>query len=295
MRPFSSVTKQITILSKRKMNFKSIPKAKAVLEHTNYYNIINGFKEFIVDPTKTPEEYYPTVYFEEVYALHEFDKRIRNLFLKYILLIEDTFRRHVAHEFARFEGSDKWNDPNSFDITTPQKNNYVSKLITKLNEIQTIINQDSKYDMINHFCSSGEDVPIWSLVNMFEFGTLKYFYMNMKLAEKDKIANDYYRLSITQLKSFLETINMFRNVCAHDFRISFYRIHDNDKRITDMPLHSHMNIRKNSSNKFLRGKSDLFSVVIIFRYMLSDEEFNMFFDNLKSAFRVLKDIWYLFN
>ncbi len=289
MRPYYSVNQQINQLQNKGMNFKSIPKAKSVLENTNYYNIINGFKSLFVDTTIKPEHYVSNLYFEEVIAINNFDKKLKNLILRYILIIEDTLRRHVAHEFARTEGSDKWTIPSSFDlITTINQPTYVSSMINKITNNASRVKNDSHDDMINHFSSAAEIVPIWALVNTFEFGTLKIFLINMKQSIRDYIANKYYSLTFTQLKSFLETINMFRNVCAHDYRIMFYRIYDMDKKISDMPIHKKMNIQKDGLGHYIFGKNDLFSMVLVFKYMLTQSDFKDFYIGINNILRVLR-------
>ena len=288
---YQSVNQQINILTSRGMKFKDLPKAKQVLNHKNYYNLINGYKKLILDSSATIEQYLPNLYFEEIVEVSSFDRNLRALFLKYILYIEDELRRHIAHEFAKNHGSDTWDDVNSYESSTSRTLAHVNNLITKLNRINSRVNQDSHDDMLQHFSSRGDKTPIWALVNDFEFGTSKSFYFNMKSLEKDTIARDYYSLNFAQLKTFLETLNMFRNVFAHDYRCLFYRIYDRDKQISSMPLHTNMHIETLSiatGITFKYGKNDLFAVVIIFKYMLSQEVFKKFFYELKRLIKNLK-------
>jgi abortive infection bacteriophage resistance protein len=59
-----------------------------ILERENYYNVINGYKELFLasKATATADEAYKTgTTFDEVYALYNFDRELRNIYLKYLL------------------------------------------------------------------------------------------------------------------------------------------------------------------------------------------------------------------
>ena len=270
------------------MKFKNIVNAKKILEKTNYYNLVNGTKELYIDNRSTEEKYIDGIYFEEVVKILELDRKLRIIFLKYILIIEDELRSHIAYEFGKNEGPYSWDNPSSFDCSNSHQLNYVNNLIIKLLSNAHRINNDTHDSMLNHFRCNGLKVPIWVLVNTFEFGTLKSFYINSNQLIKQNIATNYYGITISELKSFLETLNMFRNVCAHDFRILFYRIHDLNKRISNTNIHHNMNIKTTPLGNYRYGKNDLFSVVIIFKYLLSKQDFRRFLKELKATIRKVK-------
>ena len=285
---FKSVNSQIRILQSRGMRFRDIQYAKKVLKSKNYYNVINGMKKFLLDnSTPGTEAYKKNLCFEEVLALYDFDNGLRTLFLKNILIIEREFRTHIAYEFSKLESPDGWDNTSSFDYTTHRKQLYVNDLISTLNDNAIRSQRDSHDDMLNHFHATGTKIPIWALINTFDFGTLKRFYINAKENLRNEIAK-YYNITASQVRSFLEALHMYRNVCAHDFRILFYRIYDINKRLPDMNVHSNLKIERNASNEYLRGKGDLFAIVIIFKYMLSETDFNYFFKDLKKLVKKIK-------
>lgn len=70
-----------------------------ILERENYYNVINGYKELFLasKATATTDEVYKTgTTFDEVYALYNFDRELRNIYLKYLLKLENTFKTVIA-------------------------------------------------------------------------------------------------------------------------------------------------------------------------------------------------------
>lgn len=71
------------------MIFNREAEASWLLKDFNYYNIINGYKDpFLVHA----DTFKKNTSFEEVYSLYIFDKRLKDIFLKYILKIETILR-----------------------------------------------------------------------------------------------------------------------------------------------------------------------------------------------------------
>lgn len=276
MKEFSNINQQINILKNRGMKFNNVSFAKDILRHINYYNIINAFKDLFINRNSFEEIYIDNITFEEIYNIYLFDKDIRHLFLKYILQIETELRRHVSYVFAKEEEPYKYLDINSFNLNFTD---YVTTMIEIIKSNLSKQYKDTRDDMLGHFSKLDEPLPIWVLVNTFDFGLLKTFYLNMKTIQKKEIAF-IYSLSIKTYNSFLQTLHMFRNVCAHDYRILFYRIHDSNKKIVDTDIHKNLNILKDTNNNYLYGKSDLYSLVIIFKYLLDNDSFNDFFNEL---------------
>ena len=65
-----------------------------ILKKENYYNVVNGYKDLFLDSSSTPsaEKYKSGTTFDEVYALYNFDREVRHIYLKYLLQIENTFK-----------------------------------------------------------------------------------------------------------------------------------------------------------------------------------------------------------
>lgn len=79
-KPFLSIENQIKNLKNRNLHFDNEDIAKNILLRENYYNVINGYKlPFIKKDSKgnpiIPESYIPNCKFDEIYALHNLDRR----------------------------------------------------------------------------------------------------------------------------------------------------------------------------------------------------------------------------
>lgn len=76
------------------------------LEQENYYNVINGYKDLFLekgadDTPLIPERYLPNTHSNELQSLFLFDRDLRILFLKYILIFENSFKTVLSHEFPK--------------------------------------------------------------------------------------------------------------------------------------------------------------------------------------------------
>ena len=89
MKEFKTIDEQILLLKNRGMIFNREAEASWLLKDFNYYNIINGYKDTFLVHADTFKN---NTSFEEVYSLYIFDKRLKDIFLKYILKIETILR-----------------------------------------------------------------------------------------------------------------------------------------------------------------------------------------------------------
>ena len=75
---------------------------------------------------------------------------------------------------------------------------------------------------------------------------------------------------------FLPILSNYRNLCAHEDILFEHRT---QKFIPDNKYHERLNI-PSINGEYIYGKGDLFSVVIIFKYMLSKDDFRMFINEV---------------
>lgn len=121
---------QIGILRCRGMIIKNKSFAKRVIRETNYYNLINGYKTPFILQTTPNERYLPGTRFEELYALYEFDRKLRIITLEEILKIEKRVKTLVAYCFSDNHGHRDYLRFENFDIQGADKFLQVSKLLS---------------------------------------------------------------------------------------------------------------------------------------------------------------------
>jgi len=213
------------------MIFSDEPKAIHVLERENYYNLINGYKDFFIDKSGTNEKFKEGATFEDIYALYLFDRELRSLLLRYLLTFETNLKSKISYHFT-----EKYSETHSYlEIRNYSKKskNVLDLVARHFNIIRTQSKQDNA---ISHYLKKYEEVPLWVIVNYMSFGHIQYFYTSMKSQERDKVAKDFSQvfkreydydtaiISPEMLDAVIKTANYFRNVCAHEERLYNFKI-----------------------------------------------------------------------
>ena len=234
------------------------------LQQVGYYSLVSGYKHLFRIPAQ--KVYKNGTAFEELVSLYEFDEALRELFLHYLLHIERHIRSLLSYYFT-----EKYGEAQS---TYLLKTNYnyvrkhqqgIDRLVYELQKL-TLTTQHS---YIAYQRNTYHNVPLWVLVNALTFGTLSKMYFFFPFDLQSKVSKNFAHVNEKQLGQFLTVMTKFRNVCAHNERLFSYRSKD---AIPDMELHSKLSISKERS-LYQCGKSDLFAVVIAFRYLLPKQEF----------------------
>lgn len=292
---FSTIEEQIKILDSRGLNI-SDPGVKDVLEKENYYNVINGYKELFIDKTYTgtDEKYKDGADFNELYSLYLFDRKIKNIFIKYILEIENNVKTVIAHDFSEKYGHDNYLKISNFDTnvehwerkrkTDAQKMGEVSNMISRIQG--DISRQLSKNNpMISHYMLTYGYVPLWILINSISLGTTSVFYSHLKKKDQNDVGRKF-NLRPDDLAQILRVLTIYRNACAHDERFYNLKALRNDTKpnsIKTSYIHDKLKIPRDKGNNPICGKNDLFAIVIICKLILKKESFDKFIDLVKAS------------
>lgn len=284
MKEFKTIDEQIDLLKSRNISFDDETAAKDILLNNNYYNIINGYKDLFLD-CNNPQNYKQGTKFEEIYALYDFDRQLRNIFLEYILKIENSLRSLVAYYFSQMYGNDNYLKLDNFEnfngtfvaLEKKQKQiKFIQILIGSINK-NIAQNIDNKY--IGHYMTTYGFAPLWVLVNILSFGDICNFYKLMKQSERVTISKRF-NIQEYDLTSLLNILCKTRNLCAHDERLYNYDFQTYTS-INDTKYHSLLNLPLNN-NRYSIGKNDLFAVVIALKLLLNAEDYDRFHHKLFS-------------
>ncbi|MBY5033860.1 Abi family protein [Streptococcus gallolyticus] len=241
MKPFKDLDEQINILKSRGLNFSDVDKAKKYLLTNNYYNVINGYSKFFTT-RRNHSIYISTTDFDEIVAVHLFDKELKNVVLKAFIEAEKHFKSVVAYRF-----SEKYKSPYSYLNTNCYKrtSNFkemakISKLIGILsNIVNSNVNKKDMNSIKHHYKNHGE-IPFWVLCNDMTFGQIITFYTYLDSSLQDDIARDMSTflqsniqnitskttnqvISASTLLKVLNNTNEFRNIAAHNNLIFKHR------------------------------------------------------------------------
>ena len=266
--------------------------AKKRLQHEGYYNLINGYKGLFLMPKVSQEDedkFKTGTTINEIYALYNFDRRLRNVFLKNVLIIETNIKSLISYTFSEKYGHSNYLIYSNFDTTKRDSNKNITSLIS---EIQRQIASRYSDPSISHYLKCHGYIPLWVLNNILTLGTISKFYSLMHQKERQEISKIFH-ISDAELESFLFFLSKIRNFCAHGNRLYCFK---SKNPIPTVSLHSTLDLPINNENQYIQGKNDLFATMIIFKLLLSKNIFKILvknvnheLDNLRKNLSVLSE------
>ncbi len=175
---FKTIDEQIELLQSRNLHIENKNIARKILLKNNYYYLINGYKDIFLNKNSKEEKFANETTLEEIYSLYEFDRKIRIIFLEYILLVERKIDTYIAYEFSKNYGHKNYLIPENFNNSNKNK-----ELILKfINDINLEISHQYKNSnkMIIHYLDTYKYIPLWVLIRILSFGKVSKFYSFMK-------------------------------------------------------------------------------------------------------------------
>lgn len=215
MKEYKSNQQLIEYLISKNIFISDKEKALKNIEKYSYYSIVNGYKSVFKDENNN---YKSNVSFEEIFALYEFDKNIKAIFLKYTLEIEVIIKSLMANTLAEKYGIEEYLKKENFDENANK--DFVESLIESINK--EIEDNYNKHSAITHYIDTYKFVPPFVLTKVITFGAISRYYGLLKQTDRQNISK-YFKLSDKLLKQILVNLTMVRNICAHSDRLFCYR------------------------------------------------------------------------
>lgn len=286
---FPKIDEQIEVLKNRGLIFKDEEKARKFILRENFYNLTTEYQDIFLNLKKSAlenesfQEYQEETYFEELYAIYKLDRDLRNLIFDYINILEINLKSYISYVF-----SEKYGDRDFLKLDNFKEGKNVEK---KFNELKEKIDSNLKRDKsdkssnVQKFLKENGYLPLEVMTNIFTFGNTITFYSLMKIEERQRVAQNL-NISPYSLEKYLRMLNIVRNICAHGnilFNIRFdmylesreYRFHGALK----IPIHK---------NEYKYGSNDLFSVMIIFKTLISKEDFTKLYTKIEEMLNEVK-------
>ena len=134
--------------------------AEEKLRDIGYFALIGGYKEPFRDAMT--RVYLENTIFEDIYALYDFDNRLRELIFRYICQIEKKMRNIISYSFCEVYGEMQTHylDTASYNYVRSNQRG-IDKLIRMLDGL-ALTNTD--YDYIVHQRNVYQNVPLWVLL-----------------------------------------------------------------------------------------------------------------------------------
>ncbi len=265
---FKTLDEQIQILKGKGLVIDDIDYAKDVILRENYFFLM-GYRHLFMD-SENPKQFMAGTTFKELYSLFYFDRQLRNIMFKNILIIENNCKSIFSYTLSQKYGykESDYLRPSNYN-QAPEKQRQVNDLLKKMKR-QIRVN-GGQHEATKHYINNYGYIPLWIVVKVLSFGITSELYTIMKLSDQKEIAKEF-NVDNNNLSVFLPILSNYRNLCAHEDILFEHRT---QKFIPDNKYHERLNIPR-INDEYIYGKGDLFSVVIIFKYMLSKDDFRMF-------------------
>ena len=269
---FKTLDEQLEILKGKGLIIDDIEYARNIILRENYFFLM-GYRHLFYksDGSKTFRE---DTNFRELYALFTFDRQLRNIIFKNVLIIENNCKSIFSYVLSHKYGY-KENDylrPQNY-VQSHDRQKQVNDLLRKMKR-QIRIN-GGQHDATKHYINNYGYIPLWVVVKVLSFGITSELYTIMKDVDQREIAKEFH-VDPENLLTFLPILSNYRNLCAHE-DILFE--HHTQKVIPDNKYHELLHISK-MDDEYMYGKGDVFAVVLIFKYLLSKDDFRLFLNEV---------------
>ena len=279
IKTFKTIDEQIEILKSKGLRIDDVDYAKNILLRENYF-FLSGYRHLFL---KSPKDrmFIPGTDFKELYALFNFDRQIRNIFFKNILIVENNAKSIFSYQLSRKYGirEKDYLNPSNFDKSS-DKSRQVNDLLKKIKR-QIRVN-GGQHSATMHYMTNYGYVPFWVVVKVLSFGLISELFTIMKREDQKEVA-EVYGIAPDALLVYLPILANFRNLCAHE---DIMYDHRTQRTIEDNKYHAYLNIPK-TDGEYIYGKDDLFALIIILKQLLSKDDFTLLINELSYELDIL--------
>ncbi|MBO5096654.1 MAG: Abi family protein [Bacilli bacterium] len=276
---FKTLDEQIDILKNKGLVIDDVESTKEILLRENYF-FVSGYRHLFMRSEQS-RKFIENTNFREMYALFNFDRQLRNIIFKNILILENNIKSIIAYNLSKSFGIKEKNylNPKNFN-RDPEKSRQVNDLIKKMKR-QIRIN-GGQHSATSHYITNYGYIPPWIVVKVLSFGIVSELYGILKVENQKEIA-DIFGTGHQDLMGYLTILSNYRNLCAHEDIVFEHRA---QKPIYNNKYHQMLNIPM-MDGEYIYGKEDLFAVIIILKQLLREEDFTLMLNEISYELDIL--------
>ena len=273
---FRTLDEQLAILRAKGLIINNEEYAKDVLLMENYF-FLNGYR-YIFFKSSKEKKFIKGTTFEELYQMFLFDRSLRNILFKNLLIVENNIKSIISYQLSKKYGYKEKDYLNPSNFTTDNKEQRrVNDVLNKMRR-QIRVN-GSKHTATLHYINNYGYVPLWILVKVLSFGLINELYGILK--PEDQLAlSEYYNIDVENLEVYLALLSNYRNLCAHEDIVYDHR---SQREINDTVYHERLNLKK-EDGIFVQGKNDIFALIIILKQVLKPDKFDEMLNEINAEF-----------
>ncbi|MBM7319763.1 Abi family protein [Streptococcus suis] len=268
MKPFSDIEEQLRILQEdKKLLIQDMDNAIFALKNCGYYEIVNGYKIFLLDSNEEDEVFKKGETFEHLASLYNLDKELRNYVMQTTLEIESSLKTALAYTIAE--------DFGVYEIDYLNRTNYVKGKWQKhhqnyqrdhlLDMLKDIAANRKVEPLISYRVKHGH-IPPWILFKEATFGNFVNLFKVLKGPQKNKVIAHCIGLDINLLTEddkrlfgeMLDLVLAFRNRAAHGGRIFNYKAKRNSALSYHSKFHPQIDISP-ADYRHGKGRNDFYT------------------------------------
>ena len=279
---FKSLDEQVEILRSKGLIIEDEDLTKQILLRENYF-FINGYRVLLMN-SYADKSFIIGATFRELYSIFLFDRYMRNILFKNLMIIENQLKSIISYQLSKkygYRDKDYLNPKNFTGDKT--KSRRVKDVIEKMKR-QIRIN-GANHMATMHYINNYGYIPLWVLVKVLSFGIVCELFSILKQEDKISVA-DMFSVNTDYLESFLPILSNYRNLCAHEDIVYEHRT---EKSIVNTPMHERLHIPQ-MDNEYIYGKNDIFSVIIILKYLLREDDFRLMMKEIEYEIEKLSGI-----
>ena len=276
---FKTLDEQLGIFKSKGLTINDEEEARNILLKENYF-FINGYRRVLMVSSKE-KKFVKGATFDELYSIFMFDRELRNILFKNLLIIENNIKSIISYKLSVKYGYKEKNYLKESNFTTDNKDKRrVNDVINKMKR-QIRINASSHNATI-HYMNNYGYIPLWVLVKVLSFGIVCELFTILKKEDQIEVA-DIFGTTPEVLQDILIILSNYRNLCAHEDIVFEHRT---ERVIPDTKYHEEMNIPK-MDGEYIYGKNDLFAVIIIFKILLNEKNFRLMMKEIEYEIELL--------
>ena len=270
---FKTLDEQLGIFKSKGLTINDEEEARNILLKENYF-FINGYRRVLMVSSKE-KKFVKGATFDELYAIFMFDRELRNILFKNLLIIENNIKSIISYKLSVKYGYKEKNYLKESNFTTDNKDKRrVSDVINKMKRQIRVNSQNHSATL--HYITNYGYIPLWVLVKVLSFGLINELYGILKPEDQKEIA-DLYEIEMEDMEVYLSLLANYRNLCAHEDIVFDHRT---QKYISNTKYHNELKIKQDEFGEYIKGKNDIFALIIILKQMLTKDEFMHMMDEI---------------
>ena len=225
MKSATNINEQLKLLKTRGMVIEDEAKAKEILLDIGYYRL--GFYWFHMEKSYPSKKNRQHIFkhgasFKSATDLYYADFRIRNILLPYLSRIEVNLRTYVIYHISNhFIANPTW-----FSDEAVMSRDFISSLPEKY----TSIKKNDTIRFHHHKYPNDKYAPAWKTLEYMTLGDIIMVIKNLSSINLQKdIAQHFGITNLDVFYSYMDTIRVVRNFCAHGHSIFDIRLNKSIK------------------------------------------------------------------